>query len=83
MPPRKGSNGYRGVLRHLGYVERTQGERDRVPGSYIKYLVWERVPGESLMEKFLGSVDRSTRNDIRAKFRAAIESGFANPEEQV
>lgn len=35
------------------------------------------------MEKFLGSVDRSTRNDIRAKFRAAIESGFANPEEQV
>ncbi|OKP07416.1 hypothetical protein PENSUB_6005 [Penicillium subrubescens] len=67
------------VPRFLGYDESTQGEHDLVPGGYIKYLVWEKVPGESLTEEFFWSLDLPTRDDIRAKFRVAFESVFANP----
>lgn len=54
------------VPRYLGYGEKKQGPHDLVPGGYIKYLVWEKVPGESLTEEFFRSLDRPTRDDIRA-----------------
>ncbi|KAJ5368205.1 uncharacterized protein N7496_007965 [Penicillium cataractarum] len=50
---------------------------DLVPGGYIKYLVWEKVPGEALTEEFFWSLDLSTRDDIRSNFRVAFESGDA------
>lgn len=61
------------VPRFLGYDERKQGQNDLVPNGFIKYVVWEKVPGESLTEEFFWSLDRPTRDDIRAKFRAAYE----------
>ncbi|KKK13935.1 hypothetical protein AOCH_005850 [Aspergillus ochraceoroseus] len=50
-----------------------QEEHDLVPGGYIKYLVWEKVPGLPLTEEFFWSLDPLVREDIRAKFRAAYE----------
>ncbi|KAJ5433322.1 uncharacterized protein N7458_012478 [Penicillium daleae] len=61
------------VPRFLGYDERMQGQNDLVPSGFIKYVVWEKVPGESLTEELFWSLDRPTRDDIRAKFRAAYE----------
>lgn len=61
------------VPRFLGYGERTQGQSDRVPGGFIKYVVWEKVPGESLTEELFWSLDLATRDDIRAKFHAAYK----------
>lgn len=61
------------VPRFLGWDEKKQGERDLVPGGYIKYLVWEKVPGESLTQEVFWSLDRRTRDDIRDKFRVAFE----------
>ncbi|OQE40048.1 hypothetical protein PENCOP_c006G06294 [Penicillium coprophilum] len=39
----------------------------------VKYLVWEKVPGEPLTEEFFWSLDLLVREDIRAKFQAAFE----------
>ncbi|GLI77910.1 hypothetical protein PoHVEF18_006207 [Penicillium ochrochloron] len=61
------------VPRFLGYNEKIQEGRDLVPGGYVKYLVWEKVPGESLTEEFFWSLDRPKRDDIRARFRVAYE----------
>ncbi|CEJ58336.1 hypothetical protein PMG11_06995 [Penicillium brasilianum] len=61
------------VPRFLGYDEKMQGQSDLVPGGFIQYVVWEKVPGESLTEELFWSLDRPTRDDIRAKFRAAYE----------
>ncbi|KAJ5301146.1 Methionine aminopeptidase 1 [Penicillium atrosanguineum] len=33
------------VPRFLGHAESTQGDDGLVPGGYIRYLVWEKVPG--------------------------------------
>jgi hypothetical protein len=73
------SQGCSSVPRFLGYCEKTQGEHDLVPGGYVKYLVWEKVPGDSLTEEFFWSLDPLVREDIRAKFRVAYESVYANP----
>ncbi|CAG8903603.1 unnamed protein product [Penicillium egyptiacum] len=77
------SQGCSSVPRFLGYCEKTQGEHDLVPGGYVKYLVWEKVPGEPLTEEFFWSLDPLVREDIRAKFRVAFESVYANPRWQV
>ncbi|KAJ5135325.1 uncharacterized protein N7515_004603 [Penicillium bovifimosum] len=61
------------VPRFLGYSERKQEEHELVPGGYVKYLVWEKVPGDSLTKEFFWSLDPPVRADIRAKFRAAYE----------
>lgn len=66
------SQGCSVVPRFLSYSERTQGEHDLVPGGYIKYHVWEKVPGESLTEKYFWSLDLNTREAIRVKFRQAF-----------
>ncbi|KAF3029126.1 hypothetical protein E8E15_011099 [Penicillium rubens] len=67
------SQGCSSVPRFLGYCEKTQGEHDLVPGGYIKYLVWEKVPGEPLTEEYFWSLDPLVREDVRAKFRVAFE----------
>ena len=61
------------VPRFLGHAESTQGDDGLVPGGYIRYVVWEKVPGESLIKDFLRALDSSTRKDIRSKFPAAYE----------
>lgn len=59
------------VPRFLGHVESTQGDDDLVPGGYIRYLVWEKVPGGPLTKEFFWGLDITSRKDIRSKFRAA------------
>ncbi|KAJ5135633.1 uncharacterized protein N7515_004911 [Penicillium bovifimosum] len=39
------SAGCGAVPRFLGHAESTQGDNDLLPGGYIRYLVWEKVPG--------------------------------------
>jgi hypothetical protein len=62
-----------GVPRFLGHAEKAQGDRDLVPGGYIQYVVWEKVPGKPLTKEFFWSLDRSARDEIREKFRATYE----------
>jgi hypothetical protein len=73
------NQGCSAVPRFLGSAESKQGENHDVPGGWIKYLVWEKIPGESLTEEFFWSLKPSERDDIRKKFRAAYESVFASP----
>lgn len=53
----------------LGYQEEKQGPGDTVPGGFITYLVWEKVPGESLDYEEFWKMSLRSRNAIRAKFR--------------
>lgn len=72
------SQGCSSIPRFLGYCERQQGENELVPGGYAKYLVWEKVPGDSLTVEYYWTLDPFTRKDIREKFRAAFEWVYAN-----
>ncbi|KOS36270.1 hypothetical protein ACN38_g13002 [Penicillium nordicum] len=67
------SQGCSSVPRFYGYCEKQQGEHDLVPRGFVKYVVWEKVPGEPLTEEFFWSLDPGTREDIRVHFRAAFE----------
>ncbi|KAJ5555153.1 hypothetical protein N7535_007596 [Penicillium sp. DV-2018c] len=61
------------VPRLLGYQCDQQDEDDTVPGGFITYVIWEKVPGEPLdMEKFWG-YSFSQREEIRHKFRKVYE----------
>ncbi|GFF38759.1 hypothetical protein IFM46972_05660 [Aspergillus udagawae] len=61
------SGGCSAVPRFLGHAERIQGEDDLLPGGYVRYLVWEKVP----------DLDDTARKDIRSKFCAAYNCGVA------
>jgi hypothetical protein len=61
------------VPRFLGHAERIQGEHELLPGGYVRYIVWEKVPGEPLTEEFFWGLGDTARKDIRSKFRAAYE----------
>ncbi|PKX91069.1 uncharacterized protein P174DRAFT_463218 [Aspergillus novofumigatus IBT 16806] len=61
--------------RFLGYAERIQEEHELLPGGYVRYLVWEKVPGEPMTEEFFWDLEDAGRNDIRSKFRAAYNCG--------
>ncbi|OOQ83574.1 hypothetical protein PEBR_35559 [Penicillium brasilianum] len=61
------------VPRFLGHAESTQGDNDLLPGGYIRYVVWEKVPGEPLTEEFFWGLDDAARKEIRLRFRAAYE----------
>ncbi|OQE96409.1 hypothetical protein PENNAL_c0001G01094 [Penicillium nalgiovense] len=49
----------------LGHAERTQRDQELLPGGY--------VPGEPLTKEFFWSLNRSARDELRSKFRAAYE----------
>jgi hypothetical protein len=52
----------------LSYQERKQGEDSIVPGGYITYVVWDKVPGEPLSEEEFWELDLKSRQTIRDKF---------------
>ncbi|CAI7611631.1 unnamed protein product [Penicillium discolor] len=57
----------------LGYQSDQQDEDDTVPGGFITYVMWEKVPGESLKwEEFWGS-SFFERQEIRLKFHEVYE----------
>ncbi|KAJ5700581.1 hypothetical protein N7536_003594 [Penicillium majusculum] len=58
----------------LGYIETAQGQDGLVPGGYITYLVWDKVPGQSLSRELFWSFNKPKRDLIRQKFRAAHEA---------
>lgn len=55
----------------LAYQEGKQDEDSIVPGGYITYVVWDKVPGEPLSEEEFWELDLESRQAIRAKFREA------------
>ncbi|KAJ5800454.1 uncharacterized protein N7518_002522 [Penicillium psychrosexuale] len=61
------------VPKLLGYHLGKQDEDDIVPGGYITYLVWEKVPGDSLDRKGFWSYPLSKREEIRHKFCEAYK----------
>ncbi|KAG2006430.1 hypothetical protein GB937_008718 [Aspergillus fischeri] len=69
------SGGCSAAPRFLGHAERIQGEHELLPGGYVRYLVWEKVPGEPMTAEFFWGLDDAGRNDIRSKFRAAYNCG--------
>jgi hypothetical protein len=56
----------------LAYQEGKQDEDSMVPGGYITYVVWDKVPGESLSEEEFWELDLEPRQAIRDKFREAF-----------
>jgi hypothetical protein len=61
------------VPQFLGHAERTQGEHELLPGGFVRYIVWQKVPGEPLTKEFFWSLNRSARDELRSKLRAAYE----------
>lgn len=55
----------------LAYQEGKQGEDSIVPGVYITYVVWDKVPGEPLNAEEFWKLDLESRQAIRDKFREA------------
>ncbi|KUM63788.1 hypothetical protein ACN42_g3295 [Penicillium freii] len=55
----------------LGYRFDKQDANDLVPGGYIMYLVWEKVPGEPLDINEFWSLPFSQRQIFRDKFKKA------------
>lgn len=55
--------------RLLGYQFDQQDRDDPVPGGFMIYVMWAKVPGESLDWGVFWSSSFSQRQDIRAKFR--------------
>ncbi|KAJ5808541.1 hypothetical protein N7474_009810 [Penicillium riverlandense] len=49
-----------------------QGEDSIVPGGYITYVVWDKVPGEPLSPEEFWELDLESRQAIRDKFREAF-----------
>lgn len=61
------------VLDLLGYQEGQQGHNDIVPGGFVTYIVWDKVPGEPLSENYFWKQDRKVRDVIRKEFRRVYE----------
>lgn len=55
----------------LGYRIDKQDANDLVPGGYIMYLVWEKVPGDPLDIDVFWSLPYNERKSIRDKFKEA------------
>ncbi|GFF39786.1 unnamed protein product [Aspergillus lentulus] len=51
--------------------EGKQDEDSIVPGGYITYVVWDKVPGEPLSEEEFWELDLESRQAIRDQFREA------------
>lgn len=65
--------GSNAVLDLLGYGQGTQEADDIVTGGHITYVIWDKVPGDSLTQEQFWSRDRGSRDIIRDKFRDANE----------
>jgi hypothetical protein len=59
------------VPKLLGYGNRVQGVGDYVPGGYINYVAWARVPGEPISSVSYWERDLAYREEVRSAFRAA------------
>jgi hypothetical protein len=57
----------------LGYKETQQDNDGLVPGGFSVCIVWDKVPGESLSDKYFWSQDRDARDIIRQEFRRVNE----------
>jgi hypothetical protein len=54
-----------------GYGIEKQDSNDLVPGGYIMYVVWEKVPGDSLDPKEFWNLPYNKRQIIRDNFKKA------------
>lgn len=54
----------------LGWQHDIQGSNDLVPGGFVTYLVWEKVPGDPLGEEFW-RLPYDQRESIRDRFKKA------------
>jgi hypothetical protein len=61
------------IPRLLGYQFDQQDEDDIVPGGFVTYVMWAKVPGESLDMQGFWSYSFSQREKIRLKFREVYE----------
>lgn len=57
----------------LGYDQGTQEADDIVPGGHITYVIWDKVPGDSLTQERFWNRDRGSRDILRDEFRNANE----------
>ncbi|KAJ5284328.1 hypothetical protein N7505_002308 [Penicillium chrysogenum] len=62
------------VPKLLGYGNRVQGVGDYVPGGYINYVAWARVPGEPISSVSYWERDLAYREEVRSAFRAAYRT---------
>jgi hypothetical protein len=53
----------------LAYQGRKQDQDSIVPGGYITYVVWDKVPGEPLSADEFWELDLESCKAIREKFR--------------
>ncbi|KAJ5571458.1 hypothetical protein N7535_005118 [Penicillium sp. DV-2018c] len=61
------------VPKLLGYGEGLQGAEEFVPGGYINYVAWERVPGKPVDYYDFWERDFEYRQQLRSAFRTAYE----------
>ena len=57
----------------LCYQEGTQDQDGVVPGGYVTYYVWDKVPGESPDHKTFWDMDLPSRQAFRTQFRSVLE----------
>ena len=57
--------------RLFGWEFEVQGPNDLVPGGYIVYCVWEKVPGDPLNTEKFWSLPYNQRAEIRNNFKIA------------
>jgi hypothetical protein len=62
--------------RLIGYRRDEQDQHDLVPGGYLVYLAWEKVPGVSLDHKTFWDAPFSTPQSIRETFAKIYTSVF-------
>jgi hypothetical protein len=61
------------VPKLLGYGEGLQGAEEYVPGGFINYVAWERVPGEPVDYYSFWKSNLEYRQRVRSGFRAVYE----------
>lgn len=61
------------VPKLLGYGEGLQGAEEFVPGGYINYVAWERVPGEPVDYYTFWKRDFGYRHQLRSAFCTAYK----------
>lgn len=57
----------------LGYHQGKQEDDDIVPRGHVTYVIWDKVPGESLTREKFWNLDRPSRDAIRTEFRRVYE----------